>query len=425
MPPGIQPSQPIKTLHVTNYYHASSGGIRTFYRALLEAANRHQRHVRLVVPGSEDSVEGIGSYGRIYKIAAPASPFLDARYRLLLPHLYVFPYRSRLRQILLAEKPDLVEVCDKYTLAFLPSVLRRNWIAGAAPAGVIGLSCERMDDNISAFLTAKPWGQRFAAWYMKRIYAPRFDAHISNSDYTAAEVSRAIGQSSSQPCVVCPMGVDVDGLGPRLRHDQARSALLNLFGPRPTSHDFRLLLFVGRLSPEKNAGLLLDTLEHLAGDAIHDYRLLIAGSGPLENWLRRQSESRVPRCVHFLGQVNSRERLAELYANCDVLIHPNPREPFGIVPLEAMASGLPVVAPRSGGILSYANPQNSWLTAPSVVAFSEAVRSVFANEELRTAKVSAALETASAFGWPSVTARFFSLYDQIYARLSCPSSLPN
>ena len=57
---------PIKTLHITNCYHASSGGIRTFYRALLAAANQHRRHLRLVVPGPEDSVEEIGEFGRIY-----------------------------------------------------------------------------------------------------------------------------------------------------------------------------------------------------------------------------------------------------------------------------------------------------------------------------------------------------------------------
>ena len=59
------------------------------------------------------------------------SPFFDERYRLLLPHLYALPYRSRLREILRDEQPDLIEICDKYTLYFLPGV----------PAGVGSKEC--------------------------------------------------------------------------------------------------------------------------------------------------------------------------------------------------------------------------------------------------------------------------------------------
>jgi hypothetical protein len=55
----------IKTLHMTNCYHASSGGIRTFYRAMLDSANLHRREIRLVVPGAEDSIEEVGEFGRM------------------------------------------------------------------------------------------------------------------------------------------------------------------------------------------------------------------------------------------------------------------------------------------------------------------------------------------------------------------------
>jgi alpha-1,6-mannosyltransferase len=408
------PSTPIKTLHITNYYHESSGGIRTFYLALLEAANQHRREVRLVVPGPADAVEEIGAFGRIYSVAAPHTPFFDSRYRLLLPHLYALPYRSRLREILRAEKPDLIEVCDKYTLSFLPSVIRRNWIDGVNPAAVIALSCERMDDNVFAFLTEKPWGQRLANWYMSRVFAPRFDGYISNSDYTAGELRQALAGSANRPCVVGPMGVDVRGFGPHLRSEGARGKLLSPFGVRPSAKQTKLLLYAGRLSPEKNLSLLPKTMERLHADSAFDYRMLIAGSGPLDGWLRSAGENASPGRILLLGQMNSHEHLAELYANCDVLVHPNPREPFGIVPLEAMASGLPVVAPRAGGVLSYANQANSWLAAPTPEAFAAAIGAVFADDSARAAKVASAQVTASEFSWPRVTAQFFALYDEIY-----------
>jgi glycosyltransferase involved in cell wall biosynthesis len=156
-------------------------------------------------------------------------------------------------------------------------------------------------------------------------------------------------------------------------------------------------------------------MEHLAGDPSADYRLLVAGTGPRANWLERMAERHAPGRVRLLGHIADREHLADIFANCDALIHPNPREPFGIAPLEAMASGLPVVASRSGGVLFYANERNSWLAKPNGESFARSVRRVFEDECGRRSKVERAIGTAADFSWPQVTARFFELYDGLYA----------
>jgi alpha-1,6-mannosyltransferase len=424
---------------MTNCYHASSGGIRTFYRALLEAADRHRREVRLVVPGPEDSIEDIGEFGRIYTIAAPSSPFIDSKYRLLLPHLYALPYRSKLRQILLNERPDLVEVCDKYTLCYLPSVVRNHWIEDAPQAAFVGLSCERMDDNVSAFITDSRMGRRFANWYMKSIYAPRFDFHISNSQYTAGELVDALAGRANLPVHVCPMGVDAKNLGPHRRGEAKRAALHGTFvgAARENGKRFntaytegteghsgmrdRLLLYVGRISPEKNVSLLVDMMEHLGSSPRQGYKLLVVGAGSLADWLSDNAERVAPGRVHLLGYVSDRERLADIYANCDALIHPNPREPFGIAPLEAMASGLPVVAPLSGGVLSYASEANSWLAEPDGESFANSVHRIFSDENTRRSKVRRAIDTAEQFSWPRTAERFFDLYDNLHTRFQNPA----
>jgi alpha-1,6-mannosyltransferase len=409
--------RPIKTLHITNYYHASSGGIRTFYRALLEAANLQRRYVRVVVPGPQASVEEVGRFGRLYTIAAPRSRFFDSNYRLLLPHLYAFPYDSELRQVLRQERPDLVEICDKYTLCFLPSVLRRRWIKGSCPSAIVGLSCERLDDNVSAFVASGRLGRLLSSWYMKSIYGPRFDCHISNSDYTARELCEALADRPDLPVHVRPMGVDCEALSPGRRAEPWRQALLHAFrGGEPAGEKTRLLLYVGRISKEKNLPLLLDTMGVLAGDRSHDYRLLVAGTGPLAEWFAEAAARKAPQRVHLLGHIHDHEQLADLYANCDALVHPNPREPFGIAPLEAMASGLPVVAPDTGGVLAYANMANSWLAKPDGESFAAAAREVFVEEGARRAKVERALRTAAEFNWPRVTTEFFALYDDVYLR---------
>jgi glycosyltransferase involved in cell wall biosynthesis len=337
-----------------------------------------------VVPGPKDSIEEVGAFARIYTIAAPGSPFVDSRYRLLLPHLYALPYRSKLRQILEEERPGLVEVCDKYTLCFLPSVLRRGWIESAPRAVLVGLSCERMDDNVSAFISPGSLGRRFANWYMRKIYAPRFDCHISNSQYTAGELMEALAQRPDLPVHVCPMGTDCENFGPHRREQKKREALLATF--RNASHageNTKLLLYVGRISREKNISLLLEMMELLDDRGSAEYRLLVVGAGPLANWLISNAKRQMPGRVQLLGHLADRERLADVFANCDALIHPNPREPFGIAPLEAMASGLPVVAPISGGVLSYANEQNSWLVEANGQTFANSVRQIFDDERAR------------------------------------------
>ena len=80
----------MKTLHVTNSWHGSSGGIGTFYKALLAESEREGHAMRLVVPGEMDRVEEVGAFGRIYYIQAPRAP-LNPEYRILYPHRFLFP----------------------------------------------------------------------------------------------------------------------------------------------------------------------------------------------------------------------------------------------------------------------------------------------------------------------------------------------
>ncbi len=113
----------IKTLHITNSFHSSSGGIRTFYNAMLDAANRHRRHVRLVVPGAETRSVEVGEFGRIHYIAAPRSPVIDSRYRWMLPHLYAWRYESPLRGGFSRSRNRIWSmVCDKFWLLYLSGV---------------------------------------------------------------------------------------------------------------------------------------------------------------------------------------------------------------------------------------------------------------------------------------------------------------
>ncbi|MDP2317723.1 MAG: glycosyltransferase [Acidobacteriota bacterium] len=405
----------IKTLHLTNAYHATSGGIRTFYRALLARANEEQRPCRLVVPGAVDGVEEVGAFARIYTVKARSSPVFDSRYRLLLPPTYLTP-GGRLREILAHEQPDLVEICDKYSLFYLAALLRKEWLTNVKRPTLIGLSCERMDDNVSAYVSSGRAGRAVSRAYIRHLYGPPFDAHVANSEYTASELRRSLWDRSPDFIHVCPMGVEVAAFGPVHRDRQLRRRLLAQAGG---TADSVLLFYAGRLSPEKNLGLLIDMLDHLqrptrGTDVSRDYRLVLAGDGPMTEAILKDAAHRVPHRVHWVGAIRDRAELAAHYASADVFVHPNPKEPFGIGPLEAMASRVPVVLPSAGGVLSYANPTNAWLAEPVGASFAHAVRTVLSRPD--DGRVAAAFETARHLDWSQVTARFFKLYDQLHRR---------
>jgi glycosyltransferase involved in cell wall biosynthesis len=78
-----------------------------------------------------------------------------------------------------------------------------------------------------------------------------------------------------------------------------------------------------------------------------------------------------------------------------------------------MAAGLPVVLPAAGGVLSYAEPDNAWIAAPTARGFAEIVKQAFSQPDLRQAKAVRARAKAEDLAWPRVAARFFELFDQI------------
>jgi alpha-1,6-mannosyltransferase len=267
-----------------------------------------------------------------------------------------------------------------------------------------------MDENMAAYLTQSGAAQSFCEWFMKWLYFPMFDHHITVSEHAAQELIRASrGHKVRRGIWVAPMGVDSDRFTPDRRSAAGRRRLLERLGGTDQS---TILFYAGRLAPEKNLPLLIETAARLDPEI---YRLAIAGSGIMLGALERECAERGLMQVTFLGHIGDRETLADYYANADVFLHPNPREPFGIAPLEAMASGLALVAPNSGGITTYCNYTNAWLTAPDVASFRAAVESVRTNRLLRARKTAAARQTAEAHCWPDVTARYLQLFRELHA----------
>jgi len=434
----------IKSVHITNYYHKTSGGISTSYNKLLEAADRRRRSVRLIVPGEINSVEDVGEFGRIYYVKANFSPVFDKRYRLMLPwNTYLFD-NAPIKAILREEKPDIIEIGEKYTLSLMAGLLRKHVIHTSQKRPMlVHLSCERMDDNVGSFIGKGHLSEWFTRRYIANFVLPMFDFHLANSEYTAQEFRDAVSAMKdphrsnrffnycwrllrapqvalNERIFVNQCGVDNVTFTPSRRSAGARRAIEQKHG---LLAETKLVLYAGRISPEKNVGLLADAMKELVKDGQRDYYMLVAGSGPAEETLRLQAERAAPGRVKMLGHIGDKGELADLFANCDAFIHPNPREPFGITPLEAMASGLPLVAPDSGGVLSYANDTNAWVTKPNGESFAAAVRDIFADAGRREEKVQNALETSGRYTWDASTDSIFELYDQMYATFQADEGL--
>lgn len=405
----------IRSVHLTNAWHGSSGGIRTFYEALLAGAARHHRHVALIVPGATTSCERHGPFARVYTITAPHSPVFDRRYRLLLPHRFLQTRRSAIWRILAHERPDVMETCDRYVLPLLSGLVRRYAGAGPRPT-LVGLSSERMDDNVRVWLGGGRLGEAATRAYLRRVYLPLFDGHIANSEYTARELRDVIathpdpGRRLASRVRVGPMGVDTEGFSPARRSHGIRRQLLDAAGGGP---DTVLLVYAGRVSPEKHVMTLPAMMAALATHGI-DARLVVCGDGPLRVAFERAAAEAAPGRVVVLGHV-ARSQLATVLASADVFVHPNPREPFGIGPLEAMASGLPVVLPRSGGVLSYASDDNAWLTDASAHGLAGGVRDLLARPMMAQRRRAAALAAVPTWAWPAAIDTYFAHYDAIDA----------
>ncbi len=422
----------IKSVHITNYYHKDSGGISTSFNNLMAAAARHRRFVRLIVPGETEAVEEVNEFAKIYYVPARQSPILDKRYRVMMPWQYM-ANDSIIRRILLAEMPDMIEVTDKYTLSMLGAMIRMGKFKQLGRPLLVHFSCERMDDNIGAFLSGGGIGKWLARRVMGNYNFPLFDFHIANSPYTAQEFYEAVDKSKNpsrsdwffnwcwrvfkapripfeERIAVCPRGVNVEQFSPSRKSDAIKREMRTRADIPANSV---VLLYAGRISPEKNIELLPELMKVLAKDAAKDFRLLVAGAGPQAEWLAAETEKHIPHKIVQFGHLD-KEILSDYYANADVFVHPNPREPFGIAPLEAMASGTPTLAPNAGGLLAYATDENAWLSAPTAEDFADAVREITGDEESRNRKVEKAFAAVNQNTREKSTDFLFATYDRLY-----------
>lgn len=229
------------------------------------------------------------------------------------------------------------------------------------------------------------------------------------------------GASPENVCVV-PPGVDLDHFAPR-----PSAALRRQLGLL----DRRVVLYAGRLERLKGAELLLDAMARVrqrpgmddvvtvvVGEDSGDGRSQAGHAGGERGRLAAMAaELSLEGRVRFLGAA-SPDELAALYAMADVCVVPSRTETFGLVALEAQASGTPVVAAAVGGLVDIVSDGVSgYLVAGrDAEAFAERITALLVDGELRRRMGEAARGRAAAFTWERSTDRLVALYDCVEER---------
>ncbi len=199
-------------------------------------------------------------------------------------------------------------------------------------------------------------------------------------------------------------GVDTELFRPELASSAMRARLHG--GHADTGN---LLLYIGRLSAEKQIERIRPVLE-----ALPQSRLALVGDGPHRQQLERVFEGTATTFVGYLAG----DELASAYASGDAFVFPSSTETLGLVLLEAMAAGCPVVGANRGGIPDIVNDgTNGCLFDPDQPAsLITAVQRLLGNPTTRAELRRAARLEAERWGWAGATSQLRNYYRQVLDR---------
>ena len=357
---------------VTESFLPQVNGVSNSVLRVLEHLDRHGHQALVVAPGP-----GPDSYGSAKVVRVRALP---------LPVYRSFPIglpTTRVTQALEAFRPEVVHLAS-------PIVLGAAGAAAARQLGVPAIAVFQSD--VAAF--ASRYGMSFASpfiWSLLRWIHNKTDLTLAPSSLTAWQLER----QGIKPVARWGRGVDLERFNPRHRDETLRYHL--------APHGETLIGYVGRLAPEKQVHRLAD-LEGLPG-----CRLVVVGDGPS----RRSLERRMPR-AHIVG-FRTGEDLSRVVAALDVFVHCGAAETFGQAIQEALAAGVPVVAPAAGGPLDLVqHGVNGWLyPAEAPDAIRPAVRTLAANPLLRQRMGQAARNGVAGRGWPVVLDELLAHYGAV------------
>ena len=314
---------------VCAFYTPLGGGVRTYIDQKLRAAPAMGHELVVIAPGKRDEVVQVGKGTILATIAAPPLPF-DSRYR-------YFNDQARLHRELDRWKPDHLDASSPWSSASMVA----RWQGPATRA--LTLHCDPLATHayrwLGGILPRRVIDRMFARfWSHLRTLDRMFDLIVTpSSGYRQRLIAGGLHKVRT-----IGFGVEPGRFSPDLRDEALRRDLLSGLGLEPSA---TLLVGLGRLSPEKRWTMVIDAGARAAAE--RPMGLLIVGSG--RHSARIEAACRRYSNIAAVGQMSDRTDLARLLASADALVHGCESETFGLAVSEAQASGIPIIAPNSGG----------------------------------------------------------------------------
>ena len=363
----------MRIVDVNEYYSPTGGGVRTYIDRKMTIMADMGHELICIACGTEDRVEERVGGGKIIYVKSPRIP-VDKNYGVFVRAEPIWKWLDELQ-------PDVVECCSPW---------RPAWIV-ARWQGPALKSFFMHNDNVATY--PMRWFEGMASpeqitsafgfytRYMNR-FLRHYDAVVTNGPALTKRY-RARGTHIDESMT---LGITRSHFSPDLRDERLRAAMLRQLDLPPDGH---LLLGVGRHHAEKRWSMVVEAVER-AG-AKMPVGLMLLGQGIASRKLERLIAGS-PH-IRMFQPVYDRAQFARIMASADALIHGAEAEPFGLVASEAMASGLPLIVPDTGGCAEVADPLTSeTYRARDAVSAAAAIKRLFAREPaiLRKAAVVAA-----------------------------------
>jgi alpha-1,6-mannosyltransferase len=359
---------------ITMFYAAEGGGVSTYLNAKAHWLARRSlvRHT-IMSPNVETCGDGVSALVRIPAAGLPGF------------HGYRMPLSvAAPARLLAAARPDLVEAGDAGHCAWAALRMRKRHDIPAVAF---------YHSDLPRLVQPRfgRWIARGACKYLANLYR-QFDLVLAPSRVMVQQLE-ALGVRGA---VHQPLGIDSSIFRPQRRDETLREHL----GLDP---DSRMLVYAGRFTPEKKLDVLVEAVRRLG----ERYHLIMVGAGV----------DAPPRCAQITHIPFKRDQrqLARLLASCDLLVHPGDCETFGLIVLEAMACGLPVVATNGGGVAELVDRETGILAEPnSVDSLAGAIEAIYQRDMARMGQA-ARRKAAEHYDWNEILPQVLGRYDSLLA----------
>ena len=353
----------MKILFISDVYYPRINGVSTSIKSFKENLEQLGHDVRLIAPEYSNHLCSEKWIKRVPSFQVPYDPE---------DRLMNYFELKKLKKWVESEKFDLIHIHTPFMAHYFGLNLRKT----------LSIPCIEtyhtfFEDYLHHYIPWLPekFGRRFARWVSRR-QCNSVDGVVVPSK-PMLDVLTQYG--IDKPMSVIPTGIDKHFLTKR------NSDVFKLNYQLPM--DKKILLYVGRVAKEKNIEFLLHVVKNISRE-YKDILLLITGEGPADKDLDLKiKELGIYEFVKRLPYLDRGNELPQCYSAADVFVFSSKSETQGIVPLEAMAQGTPVVAIAEMGIASVIkNNEGAFATKDNLEEFVSCVKKLISNDKLHASQ---------------------------------------